>query len=63
MEMKNMGFFENNLDKNGLYIKHIEYPTVQQCMSVVKQNGLSLQYVKNKSDKICIEAIKQNGAA
>lgn len=54
---------EEILSINGLALKYIENPTIEQIYIAVKQNGKAIEFVKDKTEELCLLAVQQDGLA
>ena len=54
---------EEVLSVNGLALKYIENPTIEQINIAIKQNGKAIEFVKDKTEELCLLAVQQDGLA
>ncbi len=54
---------EEILSINGLALKYIENPTLEQINIAVKQNGKAIEFVNDKTEELCLMAVEQDGLA
>lgn len=54
---------EEILSVNGLALKYIENPTLEQINIAVKQNGKAIEFVNDKTEELCLMAVEQDGLA
>lgn len=54
---------EEILSINGLALKYIENPTIEQIKIAIEQNGKAIEFVKDKTEELCLMAVQQDGLA